>query len=109
MVSDAQLLIVTFCGPTKSLISAVNESAAATTTCSVASGTVTATGLPTDQVVNFFVTDSSGTTGWVLGFTADGTWTVSVPPVNGATTYQFTSRTFGANGSKYTVFASCQA
>ena len=53
------------------------------------------------------VTDSSGTYGWVLGFTPDGTWTVSVPAATSPTTYQFVSRTWGPNGSKYTVFTSC--
>jgi hypothetical protein len=75
--------------------------------CTVSGSTVAAVGLPTDQVVNFLVKDNSGTWGWVLGFTNDGTWVVSVPPPNGPTTYQFVSRTWGPNGSKYTVFASC--
>ena len=46
--------------------------------CAVSGGTVNATGLPTDQAINFFITDSTGKTGWVLGFTPDGTWTVTV-------------------------------
>ena len=45
--------------------------------------------------------------GWVLGFTDDGTWTVYVPARAGATTYEFVSRTWGPDGSKYDVFASC--
>jgi hypothetical protein len=85
-------------------------------TCSVSSTSVDATGLPTDQVVNFFVTDNSGTNGWVLGTTDTGTWTVDVSAllasrgisaVSGPATYQFTSRTWGPNGAKFTVFASC--
>jgi hypothetical protein len=86
---------------------AKHHSANAVAGCTVSGGTVSATGLPTDQVINFMVTDASGTSGWVLGFTPDGTWSVAVPAPNGATTYEFVSRTFGSNGSKYTVFASC--
>ncbi len=77
--------------------------------CTVSGNVVSATGLPTDQVINFMVTNSSGTTGWVLGFTADGNWSVNVPASSGPTTYQFVSRTWGPNGSKYTVFSSCSA
>ncbi len=77
--------------------------------CSVSGSTVTASGLPTDQLVNFMVTTSAGTTGWVLGYTPDGAWSVNVPAVSGSTTYQFVSRTSGSDGSKYTVFASCSA
>ena len=58
-------------------------------------------------MINFLVTDASGTYGWVLGYTSDGTWSVSVPAQNGATTYQFVSKTWGPNGSKYAVFAAC--
>jgi hypothetical protein len=82
---------------------------APTVACSVSGGVVSATGLPTDQVINFMVTTSSGTTGWVLGFTPDGTWSVSVPAPSGSTTYEFASRTFGNDGRKYNVFASCSA
>ena len=41
----------------------------------------------------------------MLGFTDDGSWTVYVPAPNGATSYQFASKTWGPNGSKYDVFA----
>ena len=75
--------------------------------CTVSGNVVTGTGLPTDQVLNFMVTDASGSWGWVLGFTDDGTWSVTVPAPNGSTTYEFVSRTWGPNGSKYTVFAGC--
>jgi hypothetical protein len=75
--------------------------------CTVNGSTVSASALPTDQVINFMITDSSGTSGWVLGFTTDGSWSVTVPPANGSTTYQFVSRTWGPGGSKYTVFSSC--
>jgi hypothetical protein len=80
--------------------------------CSVSTTTagtvVHATGLPTDQVLNFMVTDGSGTTGWVLGYTPDGSWNVEVGATTPGTTYQFAGRTYGANG-KYAVFASCSA
>jgi hypothetical protein len=85
------------------------NSAPAPASCSVSGGVVSATGLPTDQLINFMVNDASGTWGWVLGFTDDGTWNVNVPAPNGATTYGFASRTWGPNGSKYDVFASCPA
>ena len=61
----------------------------------------------TDEVLNFMVSDSSGTVGWVLGFTDDGTWNVDVPAPGSATTYAFVSRTWGPNVSKYSVFTSC--
>ena len=77
--------------------------------CSVTGNTVSATGLPTDQVLNFMVTDGTGTTGWVLGFTDDGTWNVTVPSRAERTTYEFAGRTYGPNGAKYNVFASCVA
>jgi hypothetical protein len=75
--------------------------------CSVSGNTVSAVGLPTDQVLNFMITDSAGTTGWVLGFTDNGAWTVTVPSRSERTTYEFTSRTYGANGTKYVTFARC--
>lgn len=75
--------------------------------CTVGENSVTGTGLPTDQVINFMLTDSSGTRGWVLGFTPDGSWWVPVDQPSGPTTYEFVSRTFGPGGSKYNVFASC--
>jgi len=75
--------------------------------CSVSGNVVTGTGLPTDQLLNFMVTDSSGTWGWVLGYTDTGTLAVTVPSANGPTTYEFGSKTWGPNGTKYTVFANC--
>ena len=83
------------------------RAAAAKASCTVSGPVVAASGLPTDQVINFMVNDDAGTWGWVLGFTADGTWSVAVPATNGPTTYQFVSRTWGPNGTHYTVFASC--
>ena len=53
------------------------------------------------------ITDSAGTTGWVLGYTWDGTFTVRVPAATAPTTYEFVSRTSGPGGTRYTVFASC--
>lgn len=76
--------------------------------CTVSGTVVSATGLPAGQLINFMVSAPSGTSGWVLGYTTDGTWSVTVPETAGAT-YQFTGVTSGANGSKYTVYASCSA
>jgi hypothetical protein len=73
--------------------------------CRVSGNVVSATGLPTGEVINFMLTDSSGTRGWVLGLTSDGTWTVTVP--DSPATYEFVSRTYGRDGAKYDVFASC--
>jgi len=75
--------------------------------CTVSDGLVTATGLPTTEIVNFLYTDANGTSGWVLGFVADGTVTVRPPVTTGATTYKFVSQTWGPGGSKYNTFASC--
>src|SRR2546422_942390 len=83
--------------------------AAPSGSCSVAGSVVSAAGLPTDQLVNFLANDASGSWGWVIGYTADGTLSVTVPAPNGPATYQFVSRTWGPNGSKYTVFATCSA
>ena len=88
-------------------MAAKTHNSSGTASCSYSSGRVDAVGLPTDQVINFQLTDSSGTTGWVLGMTSDGAASVSVPAQNGATTYEFISKTWGPNGSKYNVFASC--
>jgi hypothetical protein len=77
--------------------------------CTVDGNVVNVTGLPTDQVINFMITDASGSWGWVLGYTGDGTWGVQAPARTGSTTYEFVSRTWGPNGSKYDVYASCSA
>jgi hypothetical protein len=79
--------------------------------CTVSGNVVDATGLPEGVVVNFFVTDASGTYGWPLGLTFDGTgmWSVNVPDRTGPTTYEFASLTYGKDGSKYDVYASCSA
>ena len=85
-----------------------HNSEPAPASCSVSGNVVSATGLPTDQVINFLISDASGTRGWVLGM-SDGTWSVDVPARTGSTTYEFVSKTWGPNGSKYDVFASCSA
>jgi len=77
------------------------------TACAVDGNVVTAAGLPTDQVINFMVTDAHGTWGWVLGFAGDEAWGISVPDRSGPTTYEFASRTWGKGGSKYSVFSRC--
>jgi hypothetical protein len=77
--------------------------------CTVEGNVVTGTGLPNWELMNFMVTDSSGTWGWVLGQTDNGAWSVTVPARSGATTYEFASRTWGPSGSKYEVYASCSA
>jgi hypothetical protein len=77
------------------------------TPCTAPGNIVYGTGLPTDELINFMVTDSSGTWGIVLGFTPDGTWAVGVPAPTGPTKYEFVSRTYGPNGTKYRVFQSC--
>ena len=74
--------------------------------CLVSDGVVSAVGLPTDEVINFLITDNGGTWGWVLGM-SDGTWSVEVPAPNGPSTYHFAGRTWGPNGTKYNTFASC--
>jgi hypothetical protein len=77
--------------------------------CAVDGNLVSATGLPTYEVLNFFVTDASGTHGHVLGITWEGWWDVTVADRTGPTTYEFAGRTYGKNGSKYDVYASCTA
>jgi hypothetical protein len=74
-----------------------------------AGGVVRASGLPKDTVINFFMQDntSGSQTGWVLGITHDGTWSVNVPAPTHSTTYDFGGRTYGKNGSKYNVYAEC--
>ena len=86
-----------------------HNAAASTAPCTFSGNVVYGTGLPTDQVINFMITDASGTWGFVLGYTHDGAWSVNVPAPNGQTKYEFVSRTYGPNGSKYTVFETCSA
>ena len=82
-------------------------------TATYADGTVHAEGLPTDQVINFFVIDpdtSDPVDAWVLGMTPDGTWDVDVSshgyPV--PTLFEFGGRTKGKDGH-YQVFASVES
>jgi hypothetical protein len=77
--------------------------------CSVDGNVVTGTNLPNWTLMNFMVTDASGTTGWVIGYTDDGTRSIDVPGRTGATTYEFAGVTYGKDGAKYDVFASCSA
>ena len=77
--------------------------------CSVDGNVVTGTGLPDWELMNFMVTNSSGTNVWVIGYTDDGTRAIDVPDRTGSTTYQFAGVTHGKDGSKYDVFASCSA
>ena len=77
--------------------------------CTVDGSVVHGTNLPNWELMNFMVTDASGTTGWVIGFTDDGTRAIDVPDRAGPTTYEFVSETRGRDGSRYDVFASCEA
>jgi len=72
-------------------------------------GVVTASGLPTETVVNFFMHDNvtGDQSGWVLGITHDGNWSVNVPVPTHSSTYDFVSKTYGKNGSKYNIYAEC--
>ena len=81
----------------------------ATGSCTVDGNVVHGANLPNWELMNFMVTDSSGTSGWVIGFTDDGTRSIEVPDRNGSTTYEFAGVTYGKDGSKYDVFASCSA
>jgi hypothetical protein len=94
-------------GPSLAFAALQPKPSAITASCTVSGTVVNGVCLPTGQVINFMVTDSSGTTGSVLGDTTDGAWSVSVPAAIVPTMYQFVSRTWGPNGTKYTVFASC--
>jgi hypothetical protein len=77
--------------------------------CSVEGNVVTGTNLPNWTLMNFMVTDASGTTGWVIGYTDDGTRAVDVPDRTSPTTYEFAGVTYGKDGARYDVFASCSA
>jgi hypothetical protein len=77
--------------------------------CSVDGNVVHGTGLPNWTLMNFMVTDSSGTSGWVLGYTDDGTFDVAVPERTGSTTYEYAGVTYGKDGTRYEVYASCSA
>lgn len=83
--------------------------AASSASCAVDGNVVTGTGLPNWTLMNFMLTDASGTSGWVIGYTDDGTRSIHVPDRTGPTTYEFAGETYGRNGSKYDVYARCQA
>ncbi len=68
---------------------------------------IRADGLPTYQQLNLLVSDSSGTNGWALGETWDGTYYTWVAPRTETTTYQFISVQKGNDGKIYEVFATC--
>ncbi len=80
-----------------------------TGSCTVYGNVVHGTGLPNWELMNFMVTDASGSTGWVIGFTDDGTRAIDVQDRSGPTTYEFVSETRGRDGSRYDVYASCEA
>jgi hypothetical protein len=109
MLAVMSSVLLAFIAPSDVAARGGKPNGALTASCSVSGTTVSATGLPTDQVINFMISDSNGTRGWVLGYTWDGTFSTSVPAPNGPTSYAFVSRTWGPDGSKYSVFASCSA
>lgn len=75
-------------------------------TCAVDGTVVHATGLPSDEVINFWITNpDGGHDGWVLGYSS--WWHVNVPDRTGSTLYQFISRQKGKDGKQFTVFAEC--
>jgi hypothetical protein len=75
--------------------------------CQVDGNVVHGWNLPVWELMNFMVTDASGTSGWVIGYTDTGDRSITVPAQTGPTTYQFTGRTSGADGTKYDVYATC--
>ncbi|MDH3307745.1 MAG: hypothetical protein OEO77_09545 [Acidimicrobiia bacterium] len=81
--------------------------AATTARCWVEGSVVHVVDLPSDELINFMVTDASGTNGWVLG--TSSWWNVDVPEREGPTTYAFVSRTWGKDGSKYKTFTACSS
>lgn len=80
---------------------------APTGSCQVDGNVVHGWDLPNWELMNFMVTDESGTSGWVIGYTDSGERWIDVPAPNGATRYEFTGRTYSADGTKYEVFATC--
>lgn len=72
-------------------------------------GVVSATGLPNGAIINFMTHDNvtGAQDGWVLGVTDNGAWQVNVPAPVHSTTYDFVSKTWGKNGSKYNIYAEC--
>jgi hypothetical protein len=79
-------------------------------TCTYSDGVVYGTGLPTDTLINFFITDASGRTGVVYGYTVDGTAQEPVPTPTVPTVYDYGSVTRGPSGDyKFWVYAECAA
>jgi hypothetical protein len=78
-----------------------------TGSCAVDGTVVNAWNLPVWELMNFMVTDASGTSGWVIGYTDTGVRSINVPVPDGPTRYEFTGRTYSADGTKYDVYASC--
>jgi hypothetical protein len=82
----------------------------ATGSCTVSGTVVSATGLPNGVLLNLMVSDQAGGWNQVLGYTDDGTWSVTVPAPKGSTTYEFASKTWGPSGSPhYDVYARCSS
>jgi len=44
-----------------------------------------------------------------ISLSSAATWSISIPDRTNRTTYEFASTTFGKNGSKYWMYASCVA
>lgn len=77
-------------------------------TCVVDGTMVYATGLPTNELLNFWITEVDGSThGWVLGQTYVGSWSVEVPERDALTKYEFISKQWGKDGKRYDVYAAC--
>ena len=65
---------------------------------------VSVSGLPTDTPINLWITDSSGTVGYPLGGTPDGTFNLSEGSSNpGTTSYAFS----GVVKHNMTVYSTC--
>ena len=84
---------------------------AASGSCTLSGTTLSAQGLPVGTLLNLMVSSASGGWNQVLGYTDDGTWSMTVPaPAGGTTTYEFASKTWGPSGSPhYDVYASCSS
>ena len=78
--------------------------------CVVDGNTVTGSGLPEDDLMNFWITEPDGSSwGWVLGVSGTGDWSVIVPDRTDYTTYEFISEQKGKDGKNYDVYARCAA
>jgi hypothetical protein len=82
---------------------------AARGSCTVSGDVLSASGLPVGVLLNLMASGAGGSWSQVLGYTDDGTWSMTVPATSGAT-YEFASRTWGPSGSPhYDVYASCSS